>query len=256
MKPADLFRVRSLRKSHRYLGLLVGIQLFFWTVSGLYFAWNPLAKVRGENLANEPPVLADVLHGDEELVSPSQALATLGPGAEVRGVSLLPLLGGPVYEIHYRSADESHAALVDARSGIRRGELTADEARSLAVADFAADASVRAVERVESSRPDGEYREKPLPAWRVIFDHSSNTRIYVAAETGRITARRNDTWRVFDFLWMFHILDFEARDDFNHWLLRILSVLGVVTVLSGFLLFVATSKPMIERRARKARSQA
>ena len=264
MKLASLFRVRSLRKTHRYLGLLVGIQLLFWTVSGLYFAWNPLATVRGEHLANPPEKLADAVGSLATLIGPQDLLAGLsaeGPDRlEIDALSLRPLLGEPYYEVRFRTAGSSsgdrQTALIHARSGRRRGGRPADEAHAVAVADFAAGAPVRSVERVESSAPDGEYREKPLPAWRVAFDHPSNTRIYVDARTGRITARRNDTWRVFDFLWMFHILDFEARGDFNHWLLRIMSVLGVVTVLSGFCLFVVTSKPMVKQRARKARAAA
>ncbi len=110
------------------------------------------------------------------------------------------------------------------------------------------DAPVAAVERVEEVGSGSEYRGRPLPAWRVIFDHPSATRIYVAADTGQVMARRNRTWRIFDFLWMFHILDFEDRNDFNHWLLRIMSVLGVLTVASGFFLFVLTTPWMRERR--------
>ncbi|MBC8124060.1 MAG: hypothetical protein H7Y22_19760, partial [Gemmatimonadaceae bacterium] len=38
-----------LRKAHRYLGLIAGLQLLFWTVSGLYFSLVPIADVRGES---------------------------------------------------------------------------------------------------------------------------------------------------------------------------------------------------------------
>ena len=257
-----LLKVRTLRKSHRYLGLLVGIQLFFWTVSGLYFAWNPLDKVRGEHLSGPPETLADAVAetdgGFAELIGPQDAITALGTKnpelVEVDEIGLRPLLGEPYWQIRYREPGGERVALVHARDGVRRGELSADEAKAVAERDFGADAPVRSVERVESSEPDGEYRAKPLPAWRIAFEHPTNTRIYVEAKTGRITARRNDTWRVFDFLWMFHILDFEARSDFNQWLLRIMSVLGVVTVLSGFALFVVTSKPVVAWRGRKARA--
>ena len=256
-----LLKVRTLRKTHRYLGLLVGIQLLFWTVSGLYFAWNPLAKVRGETLSNPPETLAEAVakldSGFAELIGPQEALAALDAEqpelVEVDEIGLRPLLGEPYWQIQYREPGGERVALVHARDGVRRGDLTAEEAQAVAERDFAADAPVRSVERVESSEPAGEYRAKPLPAWRVAFEHPTNTRIYVEAKTGRITARRNDTWRVFDFLWMFHILDFEARSDFNHWLLRIMSVLGVVTVGSGFALFVVTSRPVVAWRGRRAR---
>ena len=43
-------RVRTV---HRWLGFFVGIQLFFWTVSGFYFSWHKIEKVRGEDLMSE-----------------------------------------------------------------------------------------------------------------------------------------------------------------------------------------------------------
>jgi hypothetical protein len=40
---------------------------------------------------------------------------------------------------------------------------------------------------------------------------------------------------------MLHTMDYEGRDDINNWLLRAYSVLGLVTISSGFLLFWASS---------------
>jgi hypothetical protein len=82
----------------------------------------------------------------------------------------------------------------------------------------------------------------------VEFDHPSNTRVYVSVDRGLVTARRNQTWRVFDFLWMFHIMDYEARDDINNLLLRLLSIFGLATVISGYLLWGSTSRFLRRRR--------
>ena len=55
-------QVRTYRKIHRYLGLVVGVQLLLWTGSGLFFALNPIEKVRGETEQAVPLVLpADVM---------------------------------------------------------------------------------------------------------------------------------------------------------------------------------------------------
>jgi hypothetical protein len=50
--------------------------------------------------------------------------------------------------------------------------------------------------------------------------------------------RRHRLWRWFDFLWTLHIMDYVEREDMNNGLLRVSTVLGVVTTLSGvWLLF-------------------
>ena len=41
---------------------------------------------------------------------------------------------------------------------------------------------------------------------------------------------------------MTHTMDYETRDDFNNKLIRAFSILGLITVMSGFLLWLITSK--------------
>mgnify|MGYP001158569359 FL=1 len=38
----------SLRKFHKYISLLVSLQLLLWTISGIYFSFNKIEHVRGE----------------------------------------------------------------------------------------------------------------------------------------------------------------------------------------------------------------
>ncbi|HAT65657.1 MAG TPA: hypothetical protein DCS66_13850, partial [Flavobacteriaceae bacterium] len=60
--------------------------------------------------------------------------------------------------------------------------------------------------------------------------------------------------RWFDFLWMTHTMDYEGRDNFNTTVLRAFSLLGLITVLSGFLLWY-TSSPTIRKISKKKKSE-
>jgi hypothetical protein len=40
----------KIRKAHRYLGIFLGIQFIFWTLSGLYFSWTDINEIRGDYL--------------------------------------------------------------------------------------------------------------------------------------------------------------------------------------------------------------
>ena len=42
------------RNIHKYLSFLISIQLLLWTVSGIYFAFNKIENVRGEQYREEP----------------------------------------------------------------------------------------------------------------------------------------------------------------------------------------------------------
>ena len=92
-------------------------------------------------------------------------------------------------------------------------------------------------------------RGRPLPLWQVRFEQPESLSLYLDPWTGEIVARRTDRWRVFDFLWMLHIMDFEARDDFNHPLLQVAAFLGLVVALGGVVLWALTT-PLFRRRLR------
>ena len=64
---------------------------------------------------------------------------------------------------------------------------------------------------------------------------------YVDAVSGDFQRIRHTQWRWFDFLWMTHTMDYQGRDNFNTLLLRGFSLLGLITVLSGFALAFVTS---------------
>ena len=83
-----------------------------------------------------------------------------------------------------------------------------------------------------------EFRGRDLPAWRVELAGAGNTHVYIDQSTGVIAARRNDAWRRFDFFWMLHTMDYSGRDDFNTpWLIGF-SVLGLLSVCSGWAIWL------------------
>lgn len=94
--------------------------------------------------------------------------------------------------------------------------LSEDEAVELAKQAFNEEAHVKTVEYLTAVGAHHEFRENPLPAYAVRFEHPTRTTVYVSTELGTVQKFRNDFWRVFDFLWMFHTMDYRGRDDFNN----------------------------------------
>jgi len=237
--------VQTYRKIHRWLGLVVGVQLILWTVGGLFFSLNPIAKVRGETEAPEELPL----ELSAPPASPAAALDQLlldHPDAEFHNILLRRHLDGAIYEISFLENTEAHWALAEVLTGELRPPVDQSEAEAIARHGYFPASPIADVTLVTEATPGSEYRERPLPAYRVTFDDSLGTRLYVSVERGRVTARRNDRWRLFDLLWMLHIMDYQNRDNFNSWLLQAVSALGLVTVLSGFILAGVTS-PRLRR---------
>lgn len=247
MPPKPKSPTYRVRQTHRYLGLFIGVQFVLWTLGGLYFSWTDLDEVHGDHLRTPPAML----RGDIPLSSPAGAIEAIRarePVDSLAAIELDQLLGEPVYRIQYFTRANGRAVrrtqLADATTGRLRPPVMREEAIRMAEGALAPDAPVRAMEYLTESNVarHHEYREQPLPAWAVSFREPAGATVYVAAEQGAVRSIRNDQWRVFDFLWMLHTMDYAGRDNFNNLLLRAFSVLGLVTVLSGFVLFVLTSR--------------
>lgn len=241
-----------IRRIHRYLGLFIGIQFLGWTVSGLYFSWNDIKSVHGDQLRRT----ASFIPTNVSTVSPADVIQKLRAKETVdsiHSIVLLNILGRPTYQVAFFSGHvgegvhlHTHYALADATTGDIRPPLGKDEAIAVAKEQVVLGASFAGVELLEQTNGHHEYRKKPLPAWAITFS-SPDCTVYVSAEQGTFQAIRHNQWRAFDFLWMFHTMDYAGRDNFNNWVLKALSIFGLLTVVSGFTLYVTSSRALRRR---------
>ncbi|MBT8302781.1 MAG: PepSY domain-containing protein [Maribacter sp.] len=227
------------RKWHRYLGLILGIQFLLWTLGGLYFSWTNIDEIRGDNLKNEKPNLVF----EQDLVSPALFLNHhLTSTDSLLSLKLVAVLKEPFYEMVFNSKGKEKVKLINALNGKMRLPLNKEDAIAIAKEKLKVEANVAKVELLTETNSHHEYRERPLPAFAITFKAPASTTVYVSQDYGNVQTFRNSKWRIFDFLWMMHTMDYQERDDFNNWLLRLFSIFGLVTIFSGFTLYYLTSK--------------
>ena len=232
-----------IRKIHRYLGLILGVQFLLWTIGGLYFSWSNMDEIHGDDQKEHvQPLASDVVFvNPQDIIQNIKAIDAIN---FVHDLRLIQILGKPFYQIQYSNEFDSDKKiqLADVNTGELRKSLTEQEAIEIAKVHFSDSAKVAKVEYLTSIDGHHEYREQPLPAYAITFDLASSTTVYVSSELGTVQKFRNNKWRIFDFLWMMHTMDYSTRDNISNWLLRIFSILGLVTILSGFTLFWASRK--------------
>ncbi|NOR20778.1 MAG: 2Fe-2S iron-sulfur cluster binding domain-containing protein [Xanthomonadales bacterium] len=215
-----------LKKVHKWVGLLIGIQLLLWLLSGLMLSLLNPQKVSGAEWARQSSHdISAIL--DTNLLEPHELSAKLIEDA--LNVSLEDRRGQSIYRI--RRLDET--ILVNASNGevLKTNE---SDARILAQQDFTGNGVVVSVE--SGLAPDLETRSSRGDYWQVNFSNSSSTSIYISASTGEILERRNSYWRVFDFFWMLHIMDYSGHEDFNNSLIISIALIAIWLGLSGFTL--------------------
>lgn len=233
----------KIRKAHRWMGVILGIQFLFWTISGLYFSWSNIDEVHGDHQkAHIHPLSSNLI-----LANPQRGIDKIKAKEAINyvlDIHLVQILGKPIYQIVYSEEHDKgkKIQLVDAENGDLRPPLTKKEAIEIAKINFSDTAAITKVEYITSTNAHHEYREQPLPAFAITFEHPSNTTVYVSSELGTVQRFRNTKWRIFDSLWMLHTMDYQSRDDFSNWLLRIFSVFGLLTVVSGFVLYGVSRK--------------
>ena len=225
----------KIRKAHRYLGLFLGIQFLMWTISGIYFSWTDIDEIHGDHFRNENPAPLSF----NNLVSPTSILNQ----KEVTTLELREIGDKPYYWIN-------DSYLMDAQTGTLKKEITSEEALQIAQNHMLSTLNVKGIERIEEVGNHHEYREKPLPAYVISYDSPKNIKAYVSIKDGSFQTVRFRDWRWFDFLWMTHTMDYQGRDDFNTLLLRGFSLMGLITILSGFTLFYISS-PTIRKQLKK-----
>lgn len=216
---------RAASALHKWLALIVGVQILFWIASGAFFAIFPIEQVRSEHR------IAEHHHSiDAAALRAPQDVAAFLPEAPTKLTYENDAAGHPVAvaEFHKR-----RPILIDLSDWRVASPLSAEAARAIAEVYVAESPRVREVRLVTEETP--EYRGM-LPAWRIAFDDAEGLAVYVAADTGRVTARRSDLWRVYDALWALHIMDWRDHENFNNGLLILASFLALVVVLSGFVL--------------------
>ncbi|MDF2157642.1 PepSY domain-containing protein [Algoriphagus sp. CAU 1675] len=215
------------RKIHRFLGVFIGIQFLLWTISGLYFSWTDIDEIHGDHFHNE-----HMMHMTaSNLVDPGSLDSTL----EISSLELRFVLHQPHYWVNGKN-------LYNAQTAELKGEITEEEAKEIAKIYIKGNFGIKEAEYLTQAGPHHEYRGRPLPAWAIHYDHPENLVAYIDAKSGNFERVRHRSWRWFDFLWMFHTMDYAGRDDFNNLLLRAFSLFGLATVFSGFTLFFMSRK--------------
>lgn len=209
---------------HKWIGLIVGLQILAWTASGLFMTWYPIAEVRSEKTIRELP-LRD-LRKSAGLISAEHAIAAIK--VPVSRIELIDVAGRWMWRLD--SNGKPHT-LIDAEAGLVVSPLDEKAARAIATSDFAGTGKIASATLIAKDPPI-EYRST-LPVWQVTFDDDAGTHLYIAPLTGKVVARRSELWRSYDFLWSLHIMDYTAREDFNHWPIIIMSLLALVTTVTG-----------------------
>ena len=94
----------SLRKLHKYISLIVSLQLLLWTVSGIYFSFNKIENVRGEQYYKVEKAPLIVKPAVQEKLSQESIFAIITEQTTLKPITI-ELIEEPKKGSEYRGRD-------------------------------------------------------------------------------------------------------------------------------------------------------
>ncbi|NOR20779.1 MAG: hypothetical protein GQ538_11905 [Xanthomonadales bacterium] len=220
------------RTLHKWIGLFVGIQILIWLITGLYMVIVDLDFIHGDPLVRN--MQQTIVVPDS---SPLSIAALRAKYPDASRIDLRPVMEKTFFSI--TTAEKRY--LLDPESGEIVSPLNEDSAREIARFHFNGDANITSATLITAYAPM-EIQTRRLPLWRLDFDDRFSTSFYIDPYSGRLATRRHQYWRIFDFLWMLHIMDYDQRTDAHNLLLKTAEVTGLAFAITGlWLLFYSFS---------------
>ena len=234
------------RNLHKWLGLLVGIQVLIWLASGLYMVIVDIDFIHGDPMVRN---MQQVVTLPE---SPAISLNGLkGQYPDATGIALKPVMG----KTHYTVVTPDPRFLLDPQTGQVVSPLDEQTAREVAAYHFSGTAPIIRAALI-TSEPPSEIQTRRLPLWRVDFDDRFSTSFYIDPYSGSLATRRHQYWRIFDFFWMLHIMDYEDRADSHNLLLKTAQLTGLLFAITGLWLLTYSFSGGVFRRRKRTRDTA
>ena len=216
-----------LRRIHKWIGLVIGLQFLLWTISGTAMALLDMDEVAGVGEPVEQP-------------SPALPVASAWPAIQrsLGEQQITSMMTRPVQERQVLQVTTTTGVrLFDAESG---EPVEIDRSLVESIATAAHPSAMKPTSVTKLPELTLAVREHELPIWQADFADEKHSSYFVSGNTGQILERRNDTWRWWDFFWMLHNMDYLERTSFNHPLIITVGFAMAWLALTGFWLLFRT----------------
>ena len=198
------------RTLHKWIGLFAGIQVLIWLFTGLYMVVVDLDFIHGDPLVKN--MQQSIAVPDSSLLSMA-VLRLKYPDAS--HIGLKPVMDKTFFTV----TTASSRYLLDPETGAVTSPLGEQAAREIATFHFNGNARILDATLI-TAKPPMEIQTRRLPLWQINFADRFSTSFYIDPYTGTLVTRRHQYWRIFDFMWMLHIMDYDERTDVHNPLLK------------------------------------
>lgn len=222
---------RFARKYHNKLMTFVGLQFLFWSITGLYMVSMDIHYIHGETLVNDTNQTINMAQVNYDINS------LLGTYPKADNIELVTLIGTPVY----RFKDDEQKRIINATTGQPIDAINQTQVEVIAkhyyIKHQGEQHAIASTQLLTSKEQvPTELSSRHIPVWQVTFDHFASPTLYISQQTGAIVTKRHNFWRLFDWMWRFHIMDYDDGENVANWFLLLVASLSLIGSLTGVML--------------------
>ncbi len=240
-------KMAILRKAHKWLALIVGLQFLIWVTTGLLFTLVDSEKSHGQiyrakHNIEQTPALPEQLLTNTQLL---EKIASSIPEQNIRSIEL------KVFHQHwyFQLMTTSGRYLFSALTG---EQLLVQESLALSLILESYQGPGKLTQLDLLTPPIAEFSHIKGRLWQAHFSDDINTTVYLEQNTGRILSHTNDTSDYNDILKMLHFMDYNQSGHFNSWWIIMMAILATLLSFSGLCWLVKSHVKKLRKRLFKA----
>jgi len=217
--------LKTSRKYHKWMMLFIGVQFVIWSITGAYMVFFDIDYIHGDSLVTN----------HQTKISPDEMQYSLKDLLNDYPLAEHIKVGTFIKKNVYRFDVKEETYLIDAANGRAISPLSKEMAQVAAKHYYGGDGQIQEVELLLEN-PPFELNARALPAWRVNFDNFGSPSIYVSAQSGLLVGKRHEFWRLFDWMFRFHIMDYGDAEEIDNMLLFCIALFAIVACILGLML--------------------
>jgi uncharacterized membrane protein YkoI len=216
---------KYLNYAHRYLGLIIFIQVILWSFSGFFMYFLDFS-----DLYSSPPEKPIDLTSKMTSIPEIKIITDITfPNEKIMQISLKNITGKPFYNIK----TDKREFLINQENKVIK--LVPEEmVKTISTEKYSGNGQIQKIELLEKS--EGNYISG-TPIYRVSYNDKQKSELYINPNNGELLAKRKALWGFYNTMWEFHLMKYTSNQKLNKNLLLISAVISLFVSVTGFLKF-------------------
>ncbi|WP_414828266.1 PepSY domain-containing protein [Alteromonas sp. H39] len=235
----------NFRRWHKWLSVVVAVQLVIWLGTGLYFALADHSKAAGNTYRKA------IETGHQKHKAPLADITSL-PVKDAKTVRLFYLQNTPFYLVEkHTSAHASQPRSTVVFNAVNGTQVQLDDAliREQAMRSYSGPGTIQSVRLLKG--PISELPGYENPVWAVEMDDDIATTVYLRADTAQVIAHVDDPRRLRNLMFTLHFMDYANEGSFNNLFSQLFGAMALLLTLTGIWWLYLIQKNKVSRYYRR-----